>query len=89
MHENSFVGESQMVTLKPRHHLAVVDEKLPDKVLPEAEKRKHASDCQRCIGQLMWLATTTRPYISAVLGICASMMVRTPKAVAAHLVDLW
>ena len=37
----------------------------------------------------MWLATRTRPDISAVLGICASMMVRTPKAVAAHLVDLW
>ena len=47
------------------------------------------SDCQRYIGQLMWLATRTRPDISAVLGICASMMVRTPKAVAAHLVDLW
>ena len=37
----------------------------------------------------MWLATRTRPDISAVLGICASMMVRTPKVVAAHLVDLW
>ena len=89
MHENSFVGESQTVTLKPRHHLPVVDEKLPDEVLPEAEKRKHVSDCQRYIGQLMWLATRTRPDISALLGICASMMVRTPKAVAAHLVDLW
>ena len=37
----------------------------------------------------MWLATRTRPDISAVLAIFASMMVRTPKAVAAHLVDLW
>ena len=37
----------------------------------------------------IWLATRTRPDISAVLGICASMMVRTPKVVAAHLVDLW
>ena len=89
MHENSFVGESQAVTLKPCHHLPVVDEKLPDEVLPEADKRKHVSDCQRYIGQLMWLATRTRPDISAVLGICASMMVRTPKAVAAHLVVLW
>ena len=61
MHENSFVGESQAVTLKPRHHLPVVDEKLPDEVLPEADKRKHVSDCQRYIGQLMWLATRTRP----------------------------
>ena len=89
MHENSFVGESQTVTLKPRHHLPAVDKKLPDEVLPEADKRKYVSDCQRYIGQLMWLATRTRPDISAVLGICASMMVRTPKAVAAHLVDLW
>ena len=89
MHENSFVGESQAVTLKPCYHLPVVDEKLPDEVLPEADKRKHVSDCQRYIGQLMWLATRTRPDISAVLGICASMMVRTPKAVAAHLVVLW
>ena len=89
MHENSFVGESQTVTVKPRHHLPTVDEKLPDEVLPEVEKRKHVSDWQRYIGQLMWLATRTRPDISAVLGICASMMVRTPKAVAAHLVDLW
>ena len=89
MHENSFVGESQAVTLKPCHRLPVVDEKLPDEVLPEGDKRKHVSDCQRYIGQLMWLATRTRPDISAVLGICASMMVRTPKVVAAHLVDLW
>ena len=36
----------------------------------------------------MWLATRTRPDISTVLGICAPL-VRTPKAVAAHLVDLW
>ena len=89
MHENSFVGESQAVTLKPCHRLPVVDEKLPDEVLPEGDKRKYVSDCQRYIGQLMWLATRTRPDISAVLGICASMMVRTPKVVAAHLVDLW
>ena len=81
MHENSFVGESHAVTLKPRYHLPNVDEKLQDEVLPEAEKRKHVTDCQRYIGQLMWLATRTRPDISAVLGICASMMVRTPKAV--------
>ena len=67
-HENSFVGESQAVTLKPCHHLPVVDEKLPDEVLPEVDKRKHVSDCQRYIGQLMWLATRTRPDISAVLG---------------------
>ena len=44
---------------------------------------------QRYIGQQMWLATRTRPDISAVLGICASMKVKTPKAAAAHLVDLW
>ena len=37
----------------------------------------------------MWLATRTRPDISAVLGICASMMVKTPRAVASHLVELW
>ena len=43
--KNSFVGESQAVTLKPCHRLPVVDEKLPDEVLPEADKRKHVSDC--------------------------------------------
>ena len=40
VHENSFVGESQTVTLKPRHNRPSVDEKLPDEVLPEADKRK-------------------------------------------------
>ena len=76
MHENSFVGESQAVTLKPCHHLPVVDEKLPDEVLPEADKRKHVSDCQRYIGQLMWLATR----------IC-----KTTRALTVHPVygDLW
>ena len=77
------------VTLKPSFRPPEVDERLPDECLPEVVKRKHVSDCQRYIEQLIWLATRTRPDISAVLGICASMMVRTPKAVAAHLVDLW
>ena len=89
VHENSFVSESQTATLKPSHRPPEVDERLPDEALPEVVKKKHVSDCQRYIGQLMWLATRTRPDISAVLGICASMMVKTLKAVAAHLVDLW
>ena len=91
MHENSFVGESQTVTLKPNHRLPVVNERLPDEVLPEAEKRKHVSGLPKVYRttDVMWLATRTRPDISAVLGICASMMVRTPKAASAHLVDLW
>ena len=89
MHENSFVSELQTVTLKPCYRPPEVDERLPDEVIPEVEKKKHVSDCQRYVGQLMWLATRTRPDISAVLGICAFMMVKTPKVVAAHLVGLW
>ena len=89
MHENKFVGETQQVTLKPFHRPPEVDERLPDEVLSEETKRKYVSECQKYIGQLMWLATRTRPDISAVLGICASMMVKTPQKVAAHLVDLW
>ena len=89
MHENGFVGATQQVTLKPFHRPPDVDERLPDEVLSEETKRKHVSECQKYIGQLMWLATRTRPDISAVLGICASMMVKTPQKVAGHLVDLW
>ena len=89
MHENKFVGETQQVTLKPSHRPPEVDERLPDEVLSEETKRRYVSECQKYIGQLMWLATRTRPDISAVLGICASMMVKTPQKVAAHLVDLW
>ena len=71
MHENSFVNESQTVTLKPSFRPPEVDERLSDECLPEVVKRKHVSGCQRYIGQLMWLATRTRPDISAILGICA------------------
>ena len=80
---------SQTVTLKPCHRPPEVDERLPDESLEEEQKRRHVSDCQRYVGQLKWLATRTRPDISAALGICASMMVRTRKVVAAHLVHLW
>ena len=37
----------------------------------------------------MWLATRTRPDISSCLGILASLMVRRPLQVKAHLIDLW
>ena len=89
MHENQFIGETQQVTLKPCHRPPEVDERLPDEVLSEETKRRYVSECQKYIGQLMWLATRTRPDISAVLGICASMMVKTPQKVAAQLVELW
>ena len=89
MHENQFIGETQQVTLKPYHRPPEVDERLPDEVLSEEAKRRYVSECQKYIGQLMWLATRTRPDISAVLGICASMMVKTPQKVATHLVELW
>ena len=71
MHENAFVSESQTVTLKPSYRPPEVDERLPDEVLPEVEKRKHVSDCRRYIGQLMWLATrqdqTSQLFLSSVL----------------------
>ena len=57
MHENKFVGETQQVTLKPFHRPPEVDERLPDEVLSEETKRKYVSECQKYIGQLMWLAT--------------------------------
>ena len=90
MHENSFVEtESSKVTLQPCHRPPEVHERLPMRASLMWRKKRYVSDCQRYIGQVMWLATRTRPDTSAALGICASMVVRTPKAVAAHLADLW
>ena len=45
--------------------------------------------CQKYIGQFMWLATRTRPDISATLGILASQMVIRPKYVHGCLKQLW
>ena len=49
----------------------------------------HKSWCQKYIGQFMWLATRTRPDISATLGILASEMVIRPKYVHRCLKQLW
>ena len=38
-----------------------IGEQLPDEALPEAMKRKYVLECQKYMGQLMWLATRTRP----------------------------
>ena len=38
MHENSFIGESQQVTLKPQHRPPEVDERLPEEILSEETK---------------------------------------------------
>ena len=61
--------------------LPCFDEKSPpeepfdddDGLLTQFEQSK--SICQKYIGQLMWLATRTRPDISLALGILASQMV--------------
>ena len=45
--------------------------------------------CRKYIGQMMWLTTRTRPDIAACLGSLASLMVRRPVEVKAHLVCLW
>ena len=79
---------SQTVTVRPCCRPPEVDERLPDESLAEGERKTCVSECHKFKGQLMWLATRTRPDISTALGICASMMVRTLRAAAAHLVEL-
>ena len=44
MRENSFVSESQTVTLKPSFRPPEVDERLPDECLPEVVKRSRSGE---------------------------------------------
>ena len=53
------------------------------------EFEKSKSTCQKYIGQLMWLATRTRPDISPVLGMIASQMVIRPTEMVKCLIHLW
>ena len=88
--ENGFVGADGSVSLKKGHALPSVDEKLGEEDGSSGEKNDAmAWRCRKYIGQMMWLTTRTRPDISACLGILASLMVRRPKQVKAHLVNLW
>ena len=79
VHENSFVSESQTVTLKPSHRPPEVDERLPDESLPEAVKKETCVRLPAIHRTTNVAGHKTRPDISAVLGICASMMVKTPR----------
>ena len=45
--------------------------------------------CQKYIGQIMWLSNRTRPDVSSVLGILASLAPHQPAAVVEYLNHLW
>ena len=69
--------------------LRSVDEKLGEEEGTPQEKNEAMAMSRKYIGQMMWLSTRTRPDISACLGILVSLMVKRPKQVKSHLVDLW
>ena len=79
------MGSDGSVSLKKTRTLPSVDEKLGE----EEGSHKERMVCRKYIGQMMWLTTRTRPDISVCLGMLSSLMVRRPKQVKAHLVDLW
>ena len=83
-----------MEKLKGLTTLPAVDERSPpeeevDENGQATDYEEHKSACQKHIGQFMWLATRTRPDISATLGILASQMVIRPKYVHGCLKQLW
>ena len=55
-----------------------IDEKLGEEEGSLKEKNDAMAVCRKYIGQMKWLTTRTRPFISACLGILASLMVRRP-----------
>ena len=83
-----------MEKLKGLTTLPAVDERSPpedevDENGQTTDYEEHKSWCQKYIGQFMWLATRTRPDISATLGILASQMVIRPRYVHGCLKQLW
>ena len=98
MHQRSYIDHclksNDMEKLKGLTTLPAVDERSPpeeevDENGQATDYEEHKSACQKYIGQFMWLATRTRPDISATLGILASQMVIRPKYVHGCLKQLW
>ena len=98
MHQRSYIEhcfrENDMELLKGGVTLPNVDEKgVPESPRDEfghpTEFEKSKSTCQKYIGQLMWLATRTRPDIFPVLGMIASQMVIRPTEMVKCLTHLW
>ena len=98
MHQRSYIDHclkaNDMEKLKGLTTLPAVDERSPpeeeiDEDGQTTDYEEHKSWCQKYIGQFMWLATRTRPDISATLGILASQMVIRPKYVHGCLKQLW
>ena len=98
MHQRSYIEhcfrENDMELMKGGVTLPNVDEKgSPEAPVDQyghpTEFDKSKSTCQKYIGQLMWLATRTRPDISPVLGMIASQMVIRPTEMVKCLIQLW
>ena len=98
MHQRSYIEhcfrENDMELMKGGITLPSVDEKgSPEAPVDQyghpTEFEKSKSTCQKYIGQLMWLATRTRPDISPVLGMIASQMVIRPTEMVKCLIQLW
>eukprot|EP00971_Amphidinium_carterae_P108090 2139911-Amphidinium_carterae.1 len=86
LRENGWI-QDQKVILKKTSTLPTVDEKREDE--PDADEEAKGM-CQKYIGQLMWLATRTRPDITTCLGVLATLMVRRPReCVSRSLLHLW
>ena len=98
MHQRSYIErcirESSMELMRGLITLPCVDEKSPpeerfdDDGYPTQFEQSKLT-CQKYIGQLMWLATRTRPDIAPTLGILASQMVIRPTYVVFCLTQLW
>ena len=98
MHQRSYIEhcfrENDMELMKGGVTLPNVDEKgSPEAPVDQyghpTEFERSKSTCQKYIGQLMWLATRTRPDISPVLGMIASQMVIRPTEMVKCLTQLW
>ena len=98
MHQRSYIEhcfrENGMELMKGGVTLPNVDEKgSPESPVDQhghpTEFENSKSTCQKYIGQLMWLATRTRPDISPVLGMIASQMVIRPTEMVKCLTHLW
>eukprot|EP00971_Amphidinium_carterae_P341760 6480737-Amphidinium_carterae.1 len=70
LRENGWI-QNQKVILKTTTTLPTVDEKREDE--PDVDEDSKGM-CQKYIGQLMWLATRTRPDITTCLGVLATLM---------------
>eukprot|EP00971_Amphidinium_carterae_P322565 6410938-Amphidinium_carterae.3 len=85
LRENGWIKDQQVI-LKKTTTLPTPDEKREDEEDVDEDAK---SQCQKYIGQLMWLSTRTRPDISACLGILATFMVKRPRECVHCLLHLW